>query len=128
MRLLLERDPVGRVERLARSAGGRPGPGPTTGLLLGVLMLDPVTQQDLRDRVARDRALVEPEAGPFGVQDDLLVLILLERVVVPELLEDPAVARRPGLDRVDAKERPVPTPHPGESEFHCHRVPFVDCL
>ena len=54
-------------------------------------MLDAALLQKRRDGLARNRANVEPVLAAVELRDELLALILLARVVVPELLDDAAI-------------------------------------
>jgi hypothetical protein len=57
-------------------------------------MLDAKPKQDFRNRIRRNRALLDPELSPLGVEQYLLFLVWFERVILTELLDHSAVARR----------------------------------
>jgi hypothetical protein len=122
--LLLGENSFRLREQSALFVSHGPGLVPPDLLLLGVFVLDALSQQNLRDRIGRDRPLPQPELHALFLEHDLLVNILLERIVVSELFENPAIPRRASIDRIDPEKRSVPAPHPSQSELYCHVVPF----
>src|SRR4051794_913878 len=106
--LLLHFTRAGRRRRRCRRCGshlGLAGLGQTQRLVLDAALF-----QERRDRLGRDRAAVQPEAAAIQVRDELLGLILLNRIVVAEFLNHASIARSAGLDGIEPEKRPVRTP------------------
>jgi len=79
------------------------------GLFLFLLdsRVDALLFEETPDRLGGLSAVVKPPDASLSIYDDLLCVILFERVVRAEAFEDPAVSRGASVACVDAKERPV---------------------
>src|SRR5688572_20534003 len=70
-------------------------------------VLDAALLQQRRHRLARDRADAEPVLAAVELGHELLGLVLVARVVVPELFDNAPVTRAARVDRVEAVKRRI---------------------
>src|SRR5207302_2925049 len=85
-------------------------------------LLDSLRLEELRHRLRRQRALLEPAAHLLFVEVDERRLRL--RVVAADDLDELAVARRARIGGDDAVDRVLLRADPRQSQFHCHLATF----